>query len=160
MENKPIKRNKYLLQLSKDHHFSLLFCWKIREGLKQQVGAERMKKYVLHFWQNGLEPHFREEEKILFAPAKDDKVQRAMEEHKQIKKQVDTVLSSPGGEAAKSLALLADAVDAHVRYEERVLFPHLEEILSDAELKAVGKQLQHETVFEDNYADEFWKKDN
>jgi hypothetical protein len=31
---KPIKRNKHLKWLSRDHHFGLLACWKIRQGLK------------------------------------------------------------------------------------------------------------------------------
>jgi len=30
MKTKPIKRNENIMKLSKEHHFSLLFCWKIR----------------------------------------------------------------------------------------------------------------------------------
>ena len=89
MEKKPIKRNKHIVQLSKDHHFTLLFCWKIRTGVKLNVDMERIKKYVQYFWGNHIQPHFNEEETILFAPVKDAAVQKALDEHAEIKKQID-----------------------------------------------------------------------
>ena len=51
----------------------------------------------------------------------------------------------------------ADTVDDHIRFEERVLFPHLQQKLSDAELEKIGGQLVHEP-FVDEYEDEFWVK--
>jgi hemerythrin-like domain-containing protein len=159
MENKPIKRSQHILQLSKDHHFTLLFSWKIRQGLKQCVDSERIKKYVFHFWQSDMHAHFREEEEILFAPLKDDKVQKAIEEHKQIKEQIDIALKSSGDEAAKQLLLLVNIVGAHVSYEERELFPHLEKTLTEEQLVSIGAQLKDELV-KDEYADEFWIKTN
>ena len=66
MELQPIRRNKHILELSRDHHFTLLFCWKIRQGLKMQIAPERLKNYVNYFWGEHMQPHFREEEEILF----------------------------------------------------------------------------------------------
>jgi len=157
MEQKPLKRNKHILQLSKDHHFTLLFCWKIRQGLKHGVDTERIKKYVAHFWQHDMQLHFREEEEILFAPVKkDEQVQKAIDDHEKIKEQVQTVLQSSGEEAVRQLPVLADLVDAHVRYEERQLFPHLETALTATELEEIGRKLGEEPVLADNYVDEFW----
>jgi iron-sulfur cluster repair protein YtfE (RIC family) len=160
MEQKPIKRSKHILQLSKDHHFTLLFSWKLRQGLKYGADAERIKKYVQHFWQHDMQPHFHEEEEILFIPVKDDKVQKAIDDHKKIKEQIDTVLGLFGEKVIKQLSLLADTVEAHVRYEERVLFPHLENVFTEAQLETIGAQLKEETVLQDDYADEFWIKRN
>jgi iron-sulfur cluster repair protein YtfE (RIC family) len=158
MEAKPIKRNKHILQLSKDHHFTLLFSWKIRQGLKHGADAGRIKKYVQYFWQRDMQAHFREEEEILFAPVKDGKVQRAIDDHRKIKELIDHLQLSATEEASQQLSALADAVDAHVRYEERELFPHLEKILTEAQLETIGAQLKEEPVLQDEYPDEFWLK--
>lgn len=155
MEQKPIKRSEYIKQLSKDHHFTLLFSWKIRQGLKHEVNADRIKKYVAHFWEHNMKAHFREEEEILFAPVKDKQVQKAIDDHRQIEKQFDAVLQASDDEASK-LLLLADLVDAHVRFEERELFPHLERTLTQTQLENIGRQLHNEPFLQDSYADEFW----
>jgi len=159
MEAKPIQRSKYILQLSKDHHFTLLFSWKIRQGLKQGVETERIKKYVEHFWKSDMQAHFRQEEEILFTPVEDDSVQKAITDHQKIKQLVSKVLNSlTEEEACGKLATLADAVDQHVRYEERELFPHLEKILTEAQLSSIADKLKDEPVLQDEYADEFWIK--
>jgi len=159
MEAKPIKRSKHILQLSKDHHFSLLFCWKIRQGLKLGVDAERIKKYVHYFWQNDLQQHFREEEEILFSPVKDAKVEKAKDDHQRIKNQIENILNSrPEESISKQLSALADNVDAHVRYEERELFPHLEKMLTEPQLETIGRQLKEEPAPRDEYVVEFWLK--
>ncbi|MGN6165980.1 MAG: hemerythrin domain-containing protein [Flavisolibacter sp.] len=158
MEQKPIKRSEHIKQLSKDHHFTLLFSWKIRQGLKHEVDGDRIKKYVAHFWKHDMKPHFLEEEKILFAPVKDDQVQKAIDDHRKIERQVDTVLQSPADKVSEQLLQLAGLVDAHVRFEERELFPHLEKTLTPAQLEVIGEQLHNEPLLQDNYQDEFWIK--
>ncbi len=85
MQKKPINRSEHLKKPSRDHHPSFLFCWKIRHGFKTDVAIERIRKYVQYFWQQQLQPHFGEEENILFAPIMDNQVQRAINEHKYIK---------------------------------------------------------------------------
>ena len=155
---KPIRRSKHILQLSKDHHFTLLFSWKIRQGLKYGVDAGRIKKYVQYFWEKDMLEHFHEEEDILFAPIKDAEVEKAIEDHRQIKEQIELLKTLTGEEAAKLLSVLADKVDAHVRYEERELFPHLERVLTEIQLEAIGAQLKGEPISKDEYADEFWKE--
>src|SRR5690349_16185297 len=112
MENKPIKRNANILPLSKDHHFGLMFCWKIRQGIKNGAETERMRKYVLYFWEHDMKLHFREEEDIVFNVVQDQKILRALDEHRKIKEQVEklsTVL--PTEEASRQLLDLADMVD-------------------------------------------------
>jgi len=160
MEQKPLKRNKHILQLSKDHHFTLLFCWKIRQGLKMGVEVDRIQKYVRYFWEHDMQAHFREEEEILFVPVRDAPVQKAIDDHKEIKGQVYAVLQATDGEeASKQLSILADKVDAHVRYEERVLFPHLEQTLTTEQLEGIGAQLKQEQASPDDYNDMFWIKE-
>ena len=154
----PVKRDENIKRLSREHHFSLLFCWKIRKGLKTDVATERIRKYVQYFWQQHLQPHFREEEKIFFAPIKDRLVQRAINEHKYIKQQVEDLANYSKNNQRKSLAKIADMVYEHVRYEERDLFPHLERKLSKEQLENIGEQIQkhNQTSLRDLYEDQFW----
>lgn len=153
----PIKRNEHLVPLSKDHHSTLLFCWKIRTGLKLNVETGRMKSYVHYFWQAHMQPHFYEEETILFVPVQDSAVQKALHEHSDIKDRIETIIASENVRPLQ-LKMLADAVDNHVRYEERELFPHLENMLTEEQLKEIGRKLQTAAnVCNDEFTDEFWK---
>ena len=65
-------------------------------------------------------------------------VQRALDEHAQIAEQIQA-LTVDENDAVNQLSTLADTVDNHVRYEERKLFPHLENVLTDEQLDAIGK---------------------
>ena len=159
MGQKPIKRNPHIVKLSKDHHFTLLFCWKIRNGLKFEADPSRIKKYIQYFWEQHMQPHFREEETILFAPVKDEPVQKALKEHADIAQQINE-LNVEEHVSPDRLSKLADMVDNHVRYEERELFPHMEKILTEEQLETIGKQIsaQHDSDLKDDFADEFWVK--
>ena len=159
MIRKPITRNEQIKKLSREHHSSLLFCWKIRQGLKNNLQPQRICDYIQYYWQQNLQPHFREEEKILFAPIKDRQVQRAINEHKQIRRQIEGLANNSAKiDMQKNLARIADMVDDHVRYEERTLFPHLEKKLNKEQLKNIGEQIQkqYSSPLIDQYEDEFW----
>ena len=152
-----MKRHESIVALSREHHFGLLFCWKIRQGLKKQVQPERMEPYVKYFWENHLFRHFNEEENLLFASLKDSLVEQAISDHKHIQQLVEEIILQKPVQADQ-LALLATAIDTHIRFEERTLFPHLEKELPEDKLVALGNQLQllHQTPEEDSYEDEFW----
>ena len=62
---KPIKRHPAIQHFSRDHHFGLLLCWKIREGFRRNVDPERMKKYTDWFFEVYQKPHFDMEEKYM-----------------------------------------------------------------------------------------------
>lgn len=162
MKPKPIRRSESIMKLSREHHFSLLFCWKIREGLKKRTAPQRMVRYAQYFWSNHIQPHFLEEEEILFAPLQDEMVLKAMEEHAAIREGIEALTVLPPENITDELAKLADQLDKHVRYEERQLFPHLESVLSDAQLESIGAQLNAlpSAILKDDYQDEFWKEKN
>ena len=156
---KPIKRSEHIVQLSKDHHFTLLFCWKIRSGVKAQIEPIRMIRYVQYFWEQHMKPHFSAEETLLFAPVKDVLVEKALEQHAAIRGQINS-LNAQQQDVIAQLSTLADIVDDHVRFEERELFPYLESVLSNDQLETIGKTLAstEEPGKLDDYADQFWMK--
>jgi len=157
MQRIVFKRNEHIKNLSREHHFNLLFCWKIRQGLKNEVAIERICKYVQYFWQK-LQLHFREEEQIFFVPMKDRMVQRAINEHKHIKKQIINLEHYSENNARKLLVELTELVYDHVQYEERELFPHLEKTLSKAQIENINNQIQkhQSSTLLDYYEDQFW----
>ena len=146
MATTPIKRNQHIVQFSKDHHFTLLFCWKIRQGLKMQIESIRIKSYVRYFFKEHMEPHFKHEETLLFTLVGDEKVQKALDDHEKIKNLISKILESSDETISEQLATLADKVEAHVRFEERELFPHLEFTLSEEQLQLIGEQLSKEAI--------------
>ena len=151
-----MKRNENIVKLSRDHHASLLFCWKLRQGIKRHASSERMVNYVNYFWNHHFAEHFKEEENILFAPLKDQVVQKAIDEHKKIKTLIND-LDSLESDIHQKLSQLTDTVEEHVRYEERILFPHLESKLTEDQLNDIGRQITSDTLM-DNYEDDFWSK--
>jgi hemerythrin-like domain-containing protein len=152
-----MKRNENIVKLSRDHHASLLFCWKLRQGIKRHASWERMVKYVNYFWSHHFATHFKEEENLLFATLKDQTVQKAIDDHKKIKILINDLDSSEQKNIHQKLSQLADTVDEHVRYEERILFPHLESELTEDQLNDIGRQITPDTLL-DNYEDDFWSK--
>ncbi|ERI63113.1 hemerythrin HHE cation binding domain protein [Capnocytophaga sp. oral taxon 863 str. F0517] len=150
-----MKRNENIVLLSRDHHFGLLHIWKIRQGLKKEISAERIAAYISSYWQQNQEAHFLEEEKYLFPYIKHELIDQALREHEQIRQIIAQLAMAP---TVKLLEEYAELLNAHIRYEERVLFPYMEENLSDEALQQIGKNLteEHHTEVEE-YADEFWK---
>lgn len=159
MEDKPIKRDQNIVRLSREHHFGLLFGWKLRQGIKFGVAPKRMQEYVRYFWAHHLQEHFETEEKVLFPNSADTLVARALQEHRAIQKLIQEI-----GEAIQpstaQLNAIADLVSDHIRFEERALFPHLESTLTEVQLMNVGRQLDdlHREPAKDEYQDEFWVK--
>ncbi|MBO9617862.1 MAG: hypothetical protein J7539_02405 [Niabella sp.] len=150
-----MKRNTHLVPLSREHHYGLLFCWKIRQGVTLKVAAARIVPYVRYFYETHLRQHFHEEEATLFTN-NDPYCQRALTEHKEI---VQRVLQLTENEPdAAALISFADLLDAHIRYEERVAFPYLEQNLSQEQLDTIGNALRHlpTDAAADTYPDPFW----
>lgn len=154
----PIKRDPNIVALSKDHHFGLLFCWKLTEGIKGNISLERIKAYVDYFWSKHLADHFNEEEELLFNIVIDSFCDKAKQDHQIIKTEIERIKNDEDIRKDDYLHL-AQLINLHIRFEERVLFPHLELLLSKHQLEEVGHRLkQIHTVFSDEYADEFWVK--
>lgn len=156
--SKPIKRSGHLIQLSREHHFSLLFCWKVRTGIKKNIEKRRIIPYILFFWKEHLLPHF-EEEDVLFEKVDDELVQRAYKEHQEINQTIELLSNVPDDNANDLFAKIADLVDDHVRFEERILFPHLENKIEESELAKIAHKLleMQPDALQDEYEDEFWK---
>ena len=153
MENKPVKRSKYIMELSRDHHLGLLFCWKIKEGVKRNIEPRRIKKYVDYFWEHHLKAHFGEEETLLFNRIDDPLCSQAKTEHQLLINRLNELNTE-----RHEYVGFAELLIKHIRFEEREVFPHLETALSLTILEGAYAFLsqQHSAPFKDVYPDEFW----
>lgn len=150
-----MKRNENIVKLSRDHHSGLLCSWKIRQGIKKEIESERIKKYILYFFEHHLKDHFREEEEILCPYLEDEYTERIRSEHQQINELIAKIETS---ETSSLLPAFADLLEQHIRFEERNWFPHLEEKLDNSTLIKIGKDLEYiHTEKKEVYDDELWK---
>lgn len=153
MNNKPIKRHPFIQPLSGEHHYGLLFCWKIREGFKRNIAPERIKKYADWFWKTYLMNHFQTEEKHLFIilPDGSDAIKKAIAQHRKLKR-----LFEDNKEIYISLNLIEEELEKHIRFEERTLFNEIQQAAEEQQLKEIERIHSHE--YPDNWQDEFWKE--
>ena len=157
MEQKPIKRDPSIVEFSKDHHFALLLCWKIREGIRKTIEPTRISQYVVHFFDNDLSNHFSEEENLLFSQLseKDPLRVQAEDDHAQIRKLVENIRKNKDDETL--LVSFADLLDKHIRFEEREFFQYLENTLTKEQLKDVYEGLEkHPVICNEEWRDPFW----
>ncbi len=157
-EIKPIKRSPQLAQLSREHHDGLLFAWKIKQGIENKTPLELMRQYTLWFWRHHIKPHFYQEEKILlpYMPAGHPMAAKLLEDHDHIR---ELILGLDDEADKRTLVILADLLNAHIRFEERELFAHLEKILTPEQLDKIFEQLEkHPVHFDQEWKEEFWVK--
>src|SRR4029078_13416586 len=124
---RPIKRSKQLAPLSREHHETLLFTWKIRQGIKYGVSNKLIVEYCNWFWQIELKGHFKKEEAVLgmILPPDHPMMAKMLDDHQAIETQIRQ-LSAYASEFG--LERLGQVISDHVRYEERMLFNYVERI--------------------------------
>lgn len=111
-----MKRDPRLHRLSSEHHHTLVLVRNLRKGIEPRE--------VARIFEEQLAPHFALEERVLLpalvAAGRADLAARTLDEHADIR----VARSEP--------QRLADLLEAHVRFEERELFPACEDLIPDA----------------------------
>lgn len=151
----PIKRVTALKPLSREHHHGLLFCWKIRKGLKKGVELERIKNYSDFFFQQQLKPHFKDEEIYLFPLLGNSHplVKKALQHHRKLNK-----LFKQKEELLKALSGIEELLDKHIRFEERELFMIIQDEVNIKDLCSIEGIIDKEIENLDHkWADKFWE---
>lgn len=140
--------------LSRDHHIGLLLCFKIREGLKNDIDPSRIKAYADWSWEQELAPHFKLEEQYAFPVLGKNHplVQQALKEHQELER-----LFENQSDLYNSLLQIEAKLKQHIRFEERVLF---NEIQQQATLEQLAKIEAAHTGASDCelWHDRFWER--
>jgi hemerythrin-like domain-containing protein len=136
-----MKRSESLTPLSHEHHHALFFAKRLRDDQGDGTVAD-----FVEFWKKEGEIHFRIEEEVLLpgsgleGPGSDDDVARMLDEHLDIRRRVQKVLE--GQVSPEGLIELGTILTEHVRFEERQLFPRIEETLGEDGLAELGTRLE------------------
>lgn len=148
----PIKRASELKAFSHDHHHALLLCWKIKTGMVKNIELKRIKEYVNWFYQNHLQTHFELEEKYIFSilEADNEHIQQAMKEHKRLRDLFET-----GSDLETNLKCIEKELEAHIRFEERILFAEIQKSATKTQLETIEEMHTKEAFIENKDAD-FW----
>jgi len=133
-----VKRHPHLRRLSDDHHTALVLARRLRDFPRtaEPAALAALAREVADILARELEPHFGVEERVLLpalrAAGEAGLAARTERDHTAVRARVGgTWHAATPGELG---ALLHD----HVRFEERVLFPRAEQVLSAADLAAVA----------------------
>ena len=153
MQPKPQKRHKALQPLSREHHQGLLLSWKIRAGFSKDINPKRIRAYANWFFKNHLMPHFELEETYVFTilDAENEMIKRGLAEHRRLKR-----LFADTSDDIKILSKIEEALEQHIRFEERILFPEIQNVATQAQWRQIELIHQPEK-FIDNEIDVFWK---
>lgn len=131
-----MKRDERLAGLSSDHHQALVLARRI------EAGALSLIEVVARF-DAELAPHFAIEEELLLPALRaigvSDLARRTADDHAKIR---DALSRAQTGDA-RALADFAALLAAHVRFEERELFPACEGRLEASVLQEVARRKPH-----------------
>lgn len=143
-----MKRHPGLVPLSHEHRQILFVAQVLKRGIPRfrDAPATVSAKWLYAREQRDrlLVPHQRREEQRLFPPARAaglaELVEALVVQHEAIGVQLAALegLEAEGPEAEARLDALGHLLEAHVRTEERELFPRLQALLPDAALLAIG----------------------
>lgn len=147
----PIKRNELLKPYSRDHHHGLLLCWKIKVGLQKNIELNRISNYVSSFWNSHLKAHFLEEEKYVFTvlPSNDEHIIQAIKEHNSLRAHFEKENMD-----IATLQSIEMELNAHIRFEERLLFNKIQEAATETQLQQLNEHYNNE--YKEEWNDEFW----
>jgi iron-sulfur cluster repair protein YtfE (RIC family) len=140
----PLKRHPALVPLSHDHHQGLMVAQRLKRGDTAYRSATSIRESMHLLWTEELEQHFRQEEEVLFiVPDYPEEVRmmidRALEDHRRMRELIERCTDEEAGEKGREMGLL---LEAHIRFEERELFPMIQEVLGEEKLRELeGKMV-------------------
>lgn len=143
-----LSRHPVLYPLSHHHHHALVAALRLKQAgtEKSKLSLEEVVKEVRAFWEPGGKEHFREEEEILlpayakYASVERPEIMEMLLEHVMIRSKMDMLMRA-GEKSSKWMNELGQLLEAHVRKEERVIFPMIEKALPEEALQELAPYL-------------------
>lgn len=129
-----MKRHIALQPLSREHHEALLLSQLLRNDVPDYAGmpstTEGKVVYAKKIFQETLLDHFKKEE-IIFRQSKglqhelDNYIEELLAEHKTLSQSFQEL--DPASTSSEQLHELGQLLNLHIRKEERIVFPLLEQ---------------------------------
>ncbi|GAB3049771.1 hemerythrin domain-containing protein [Virgibacillus ainsalahensis] len=143
-----IKRHEALYPLSHHHHHALFLALKWRKAgtEKSEMTVDALKNELDYFWETNGNQHFRDEEEILlpvyaqYESIEQPEITDNLLEHVTIRSYVHQILTCEAN-IVPLMNKLGELLTTHIRKEERVIFPMIEEALPEHELQKLKPYL-------------------
>jgi hemerythrin-like domain-containing protein len=143
-----MKCHPALIPLSRDHHAGLVQALRLRRAAASGDASARLvaARDFVDFFRNEERVHLRDEEEELFplllrhVRSQPAPLREARAQHMQLEgfaRKLDIALAA-GIVDRVTLAAAGELLDAHIRLEERQLFPLVEELVPEDELRRLG----------------------
>lgn len=152
MEDKT--EEQVLCIFDQEYRQGLLLCWKIREGFRHNVSISRIQKYVSWYWRNHLKVLFEAEEKYIFSafPSEDKQRKKAFSKHRKLQKLFE---ENREAEFLKSLILIEEELELHIRFVEKELLELFREKITPEEIREIELHFFSKKNSND-WKDNFW----
>jgi hemerythrin-like domain-containing protein len=140
-----MKRDPALARLSHDHQHGLAAALQLRRATEETAAAARAA--FLFFWDSEGRRHFSVEEEILLpasarhVPAAHEAVVRVLVDHVELRRRAAD-LALEAAPSPEDLHGLGEHLHHHIRHEERVLFPLIEDALPERELAELAAAIE------------------
>jgi iron-sulfur cluster repair protein YtfE (RIC family) len=148
-----MKRAPELRKFSEDHHHGLAHARRLRKAADgdQAHPAADIARDFLGYWQAETSTHFREEEEVLLpvlqrhgGDVSQGSVIEMLAQHAEIRGLIMGLSDEVTSRTAQpeTLKRIGEQLEEHIRLEERVVFPMIENILPEEGLKEVASRLE------------------
>jgi len=142
-----MRRHDALIPLTHDHHHALARARRLRLAAASGDGEEQRAAAVefVEFFLDDSLLHFREEEEIFFPLVIDrpdapiELLSRLLLEHVRMHRLVRSLRTEveEGAPAPETLHAIGELLAAHIRVEEAELFPLMERLVSEEDLRSI-----------------------
>jgi len=154
-----LKRSEYLYPLSWQHHDLLMAVLLVKKGIRNNTSPELLSSFIIHVWDTILSKHIQMEEDAFYFsvghPTLGDYFQRVTEEHQQLRSILRNLQED---KSIESITAFNEMLEQHIRFEERVFFPALQEHVTKEKMNAMGQalgQIEKQSCL--NYPVRFWE---
>jgi hemerythrin-like domain-containing protein len=149
-----MKRHKALYPLSHEHQQALVLARNFKYPKKPlsstfEEQVKDLSRELTDAFEKLLRAHFANEERCLVPLFEQNKlINQMLEEHKKLEGLYIKIADNPDKWDMKTMRdkinLFGELLDLHIRFEERELFPMIEQTLTEEELGVLGNKLKHE----------------
>ncbi|MFM6926457.1 MAG: hemerythrin domain-containing protein [Ferruginibacter sp.] len=143
-----MKRHEAIAPLSRDHHTTLILAQLLKKDAPVYKGLPdgpvQKARYAIEQFESHIQKHFQQEEMMLdIAAPGHPLIQRLAATIRAEHRELEALFQSLAGttDATGLMNELAFKLEAHIRKEERELFPLLQQHCSEAELATINELL-------------------
>lgn len=146
-----MKRHPGLRPFSDDHHQGLVHSLRLRRAAGDPGTLRETARAFLEFWREDTSAHFRREEEILLpvlarygGDVEREPVTEMLAQHARIRGLVMSLEDElDRGEIRPETAReIGELLESHIRLEERIVFPAIEEELPEEALQEISARLE------------------